>query len=287
MKCKRLFSGILAVCMLGSLSLGAAAEGTDGVFGKPGDANQTWLVGGATDGNPSQPIDGTDLEMTVEPYKNGFTVEANPAAQGEAWKFVNVTMKVDLDKYPMLVFNVEESTMDHVEIKTTKGDTFGDAASEYPLLSVQGVKREVINLQDFASLQGDTTKTGEGEETVMLFIAFFPKGSKGAWEGSAKISELGFMTEEAATPATTAAPTTEPSTAPTDDDKDSSKDTSKDSSKDANTSGNKSDSSNAGDTAEGLPVGAIVGIVAAVVVVAAVIVVVVVMKKKKGGSPKA
>ena len=108
MKCKRLFSGILAACMLGSLSLGAAAEGTDGVFGKPGDANQTWEVNEASVG-PIVSWDSADpVELKVEPYKNGFTVEANPEAQGEAWKFVYLTMKVDLDKYPMFVFEVED-----------------------------------------------------------------------------------------------------------------------------------------------------------------------------------
>lgn len=267
MKMKKLLGFGLAICLAGSLPFFATAD-ADRVTADLKSSSQKWEVNDSSVG-PIVPFDSEDVELKVETYEKGISVTANPAAQGMPWKFVYATFTLDLDTYPMFVFDVESTDM-HYEIKTTKGDKFGVAADEYVLLVGDDPVRNVINLQDFAKLNDDKNKTGDGDETVMLFIAFFPSGEAGAWNGAAKVKELGFLTKEAAAPPTT---TAEPTTTKTED---------TDKTEAPASSGTTSET----EKQDGLPTIAIVGIVAAVVVVVAGVAAFVVIKKKKGG-PKA
>lgn len=194
MKSRKILGFGMAVLMAAAVSFSAMAA-TDAIYPDFSSDKQVWLTGGGA------PIADESRELNVEKYQNGIKVTAIPTAAGDPWKFVLAKYTVDLDKYSTLVFDVEATNGMQYEIKTSKGESLGVPEDEYKIIPQTGdVKRYEVDLQAIAKENGDNNKTGEGEETILLAIAFFPAGGSGAWSGDISIKEMSLVAKEGSAP---------------------------------------------------------------------------------------
>ena len=191
MKTRKILSFCLAASFVAgmfALPMGASAEGETA---EPKEVkvsvDDTWKAEAAD--NSIVALSDEKAALGVENTADGglkFTVKALPdsfnAAEGaKKWLNVFVKVSVDLDKYPILVWDAAAGNKEtgdlfgQMKVSNDVDELYGQGFKDYILMTPAKSSGETVaNVQNVAEENKDDTKTGEGEESFWMSIAIFP-----------------------------------------------------------------------------------------------------------------